>query len=192
MARTIVSLAACMSVVLLLLHVTAHHGAQAYQPMIFTGFKAVAAHTYNSPFVIASDAECASSCVGNMAWTRQQSTGECYCINQPYGDGSINSAYADSNWNSGFYANDDSYNTPHFIMFNQRLWFTNANYLGPQSSLGLCIVECGLIQPVSVQIASTYQYSSGDCFCQTVGSTWNGVAQTYDENWGFGIMPAND
>jgi len=189
MSRFTVPLARCMSVVLLLLHVAAQHGAHAYQPMIFTGFKAVAAHTYNSPFVVVSDAECASSCVGNMAWTRQQSTGECYCINQPYGDGSINSAYADSNWNSGFYANDDTFGWEHFTMFNQRLWFTNPLYYGVMTSIEYCIAYCQ--RSTGIQVASTYQYSSGQCFCQSGTSTWDSIAQTYDEDWGFGITPAN-
>lgn len=153
---------------------------------LFPGFQILATVTSTpatNPFESEDDAHCASACTpantggAAIAWTRDSTNADCYCLKQPFSDTGV-SAYAHSNWDSGYYATTASCNS--FAIQSQEV---QSNVISSKytSTFSLCQIWCAAYGSTHY---STWQYTGNgnedNCYC--LGTSWDYEAQVYDSS----------
>ena len=154
-------------------------------------FKTIAALTNppsTNPNTKTSDLACETYCdlSGVVDWTRRKSTNDCWCNEQPFGNGGSNSAYYDTDWNSGFYPNlVISGECPALRIQGQKL---NSDVLSLGSAISVILCEYACKYAVFTDYWTWRNDQSIDnCYC--LGTGWSSVALEYNANWWFGIRP---
>lgn len=137
------------------------------------------------PYSTASDDACLTACPTSSGWlggTRQKSTGNCWCIKQPFG--SPASGVYNADFNSRFNPNTPNYACQSWTVGDQKWMFGSYGTSGPHPSANIeaCVDKCnGLWRD-----AWTRQRSTGYCWCGT-GNSWQSNALLYDTNFDAGI-----
>jgi hypothetical protein len=141
------------------------------------------------PYKTGSDSGCRSICDGFLAWTRRQSTDDCYCVNQPLSKpGTAITASLNADWNTGFYPNvsPPTAGCSSFALSGQKVMFNGVPpAVGPiaSASNAACSVTCySNGRPVWTRIADT-----GYCYCGYVAGPFQPSAILYDANAAFGV-----
>jgi hypothetical protein len=140
------------------------------------------------PYNMVSDAECRTLCVGHLAWTRQQSNNNCWCVNQPLSKpGTAITGQVNSDWNTGFYPNvsPPTAGCSSFAITGQKVMFNGPPVLGPYSKAtdALCSAQCDNVN----LMVWTRIYDTSSCYCGSIAGPFQPSAILYDANASFGI-----
>jgi hypothetical protein len=141
------------------------------------------------PMSSASNDACLAACPLALGWlgaTRKQSTGQCWCIRQPFG--SPASGIYNTDFSAMFNPITPTYACASWTVAAQKWMFStsfNSGTLGPFTTTDLanCASMCG----ASMKSAFTRQRSTGRCWCGT-GSAWTSTPLLYDTDFDAGVQ----
>ena len=142
---------------------------------------------YN-PNLELSDSFCENYCdlTNMMAWTRHKLNSLCYCLIQPFGAGSVNSAYYNGLWNSGFFPNTVITGECPALRIQAQKLNSDVFFLGTTNSYSICEYTCKYSQFTDYWTWRNDQ-AYDNCYC--LGTGWSSVALEYNTSWWFGIRP---
>lgn len=143
------------------------------------------------PLITADVATCRRVCSPYVGFTRQRSTKNCWCVNQPFGAGSSISANVDGDFDTGLNANSGSgagWCTESMIT-GQKVMF-GSGFSGPFSSTSNsdCSWRCGMYP--HLKNMWTRQSSTGQCWCGLSTGAFQYGALQYDPDFAFGLFVA--
>jgi len=140
------------------------------------------------PMYTVSNSACRSACSTYLGYARMQSNGNCWCVVQPLGGGSITSADKNSDFVTGFNANVSPPSSAYceaFRIQSQRIGFTTYLTYRATKSDNECAAICG----VSFRNMWTRDQGNGDCQCNSSGSgAFQRSALEYNVRWNSGII----
>ena len=104
---------------------------------------------------------------------------------KPFGQGSVNSAYTDNDWDSGFYYNTPPpYGCASYTIEAQKLNVgTLYKFPSRTGNLSYCQYFCAFAYGITI---AAYNVPTYTCYC--LNTIFNSVAMQYDTQWNFGLL----